>query len=414
MHGGIELDHVLVAGERQRLFRPALHAPAAMLDIPFVGRGLGRWRAGFRIRPVADLHHPHFVRLNARQPLHRPGQLVVQAGVAERGHLPAEALDHAHFVGLHRVKSAEDGQACGSDERRLTRRARCARFHSSDAVRWRAGRRYPGPTRSSRSEFIITQNEESCACAADIVRQQAVTNRLIDELQQQQTSVREVFSIMARDPESVDYNQIMGQLAEADSNINRISAEGAQTAEHELWAALQEASLAFSAEARRLLSDDSTETYATVDLFRDHEAFVSVIGRLLAANYRKANAAQAQMGSRSSRLLQSSYVVATASVLLGLIFAVFTVRVVSLLIRRMEWQTAELSRVSWHMLEDQEATARRFSHELHDELGQALTAIRTNLSALESQATPEGCRIAGAWWMRRSEMCGSSRSFCGR
>ena len=71
---------------------------------------------------------------------------------------------------------------------------------------------------------------------------------------------------------------------------------------------------------------------------------------------------------------------------LALIFAVVTVRMVSQLIRRLEWQTAELGRVSWHMLEDQEATARRFSHELHDELGQSLTAIKTNLSALAAAA----------------------------
>jgi signal transduction histidine kinase len=32
------------------------------------------------------------------------------------------------------------------------------------------------------------------------------------------------------------------------------------------------------------------------------------------------------------------------------------------------------------MLETQEATARRFSHELHDELGGSLTAIKTNLA----------------------------------
>jgi two-component system sensor histidine kinase UhpB len=32
------------------------------------------------------------------------------------------------------------------------------------------------------------------------------------------------------------------------------------------------------------------------------------------------------------------------------------------------------------MLETQEATARRFSHELHDELGGSLTAIKTNLT----------------------------------
>ena len=45
------------------------------------------------------------------------------------------------------------------------------------------------------------------------------------------------------------------------------------------------------------------------------------------------------------------------------------------------------------MLEDQEATARRFSHELHDELGQALTAIRTNLSAIESGGNGAPARL---------------------
>ncbi|HTP33893.1 MAG TPA: sensor histidine kinase, partial [Candidatus Acidoferrales bacterium] len=44
----------------------------------------------------------------------------------------------------------------------------------------------------------------------------------------------------------------------------------------------------------------------------------------------------------------------------------------------------ELARVSWQMLENQEATARRFSHELHDELGQSLTAVKTNLTAMNS------------------------------
>ena len=82
-----------------------------------------------------------------------------------------------------------------------------------------------------------------------------------------------------------------------------------------------------------------------------------------------------------------------ASVLLALVFAAITVRMVSQLIRGMEFQTAELGRVSWHMLEDQEATARRFSHELHDELGQSLTAIKTNLAALDSSGQPARARL---------------------
>jgi signal transduction histidine kinase len=43
-------------------------------------------------------------------------------------------------------------------------------------------------------------------------------------------------------------------------------------------------------------------------------------------------------------------------------------------------QSEELSRVSWQLLEKQESLARRLSHELHDELGQSLTALKTNLS----------------------------------
>ena len=220
--------------------------------------------------------------------------------------------------------------------------------------------------------------------AANLVREQAVANRLIDELQQQQASLSGVFSILARDPDSVDYEQIMSQLAEADRDISRISEEGAQTAERDLWIRLKQASLEFSGEARRLLTDEDAETYATIDLFRDHESFVSVVARLIAAEYRKVSAAQTQIDQRSSRLLSTSFLFATASVVLALVFAVVTVRLVSNMVRRMDQQTAELGRVSWHMLEDQEATARRFSHELHDELGQSLTAVKTNLTALES------------------------------
>ena len=128
--------------------------------------------------------------------------------------------------------------------------------------------------------------------AANIVREEALTNRLISELQHQQTSLSEVFSVMARDPDSVDYDHIMKQLEEADRDMNRISAEGAQTAERDLWARLQRASQAFSAEARRLLSDENVSTYRTIEVFRDHEAFVSVIARLLAGEYAKVNVAE--------------------------------------------------------------------------------------------------------------------------
>jgi len=220
--------------------------------------------------------------------------------------------------------------------------------------------------------------------ASSLVREQNVTNRLIDELQRQQTSLSEVFSVLARDPDTVDAEGIMSQLQQAGSDIDRISAEGARTPQSHLWKRLQETSATFSGEARRILTTVNPTTFSSIDLFRDHEAFTAVVARLLESEYRAVSAAQSQIDRRSARLLDTSMVFASAAVLLALIFAAVTVRLASQLIRGMEWQAAELGRVSFHMLEDQEAAARRFSHELHDELGQSLTAVKTNLAALDA------------------------------
>src|SRR5437879_4591110 len=79
--------------------------------------------------------------------------------------------------------------------------------------------------------------------AGSLLREQSVTNRLIDELHRRQMSLSEVFSVLARDPDSVDYDHIMAQLDEADRDIDRISAEGAQTPESRLWSRLKQSSM---------------------------------------------------------------------------------------------------------------------------------------------------------------------------
>jgi signal transduction histidine kinase len=81
--------------------------------------------------------------------------------------------------------------------------------------------------------------------------------------------------------------------------------------------------------------------------------------------------------------MRNTFILLGACLVLALICAFLTVRIVLELLRGIERQASELSRVSWHLLENQETTARRFSHELHDELGQSLTAVKANLHALE-------------------------------
>jgi signal transduction histidine kinase len=71
-----------------------------------------------------------------------------------------------------------------------------------------------------------------------------------------------------------------------------------------------------------------------------------------------------------------------ACVALSLACALLVVRASTALFLRLEHQAADLTQLQYQFLESQENAARRFSHELHDELGQVLTAVKANLSAL--------------------------------
>ncbi|MBV8553487.1 MAG: sensor histidine kinase [Acidobacteriaceae bacterium] len=80
---------------------------------------------------------------------------------------------------------------------------------------------------------------------------------------------------------------------------------------------------------------------------------------------------------------------------LSVLCAIWTVRATTALFRKLEQQSAELTGLQYQFLKAQEDIARRFSHELHDELGQALTAVKANLSALHDDPEParvEDCR----------------------
>jgi len=78
-------------------------------------------------------------------------------------------------------------------------------------------------------------------------------------------------------------------------------------------------------------------------------------------------------------------------VLLSLLVAFYTVRASTRVFRKLEQQTDELGRLQLQLLESQEQVARRFSHELHDELGQELTALKANLSAMRE--APDAARV---------------------
>ena len=252
--------------------------------------------------------------------------------------------------------------------------------------------------------------------AASLVQGQSLTNRLIDELQRQQVSFGEVFSVLARDPDSVDSERILAQLGEADRNIDRIADAGLKTPQQKLWMRLREASHAFSGEARRLLSIEDPETFSSRDLFRLHEQFIAVTARLIESNYRKILGAQEQIDADSELLGRQSLVLVGACLVLALVTTALTVRLAAQLVREMEWQTGELSRVSWHMVErpgEHRApllprVARRAGPVADGREGQSRGAGVRQWRQPQARLT-----IACTWWTRRSRTSGSFHSCCG-
>ncbi len=231
--------------------------------------------------------------------------------------------------------------------------------------------------------FVGVRNIHSIqASAATLVGEQDETSNLIEEIERERGALNAVLYHLARDPESVDRQKVLSDLKTVDENLKEVVDSAAGTPEEALALELRRAALDFSEEARRILAMEQIPSRLSRDLFHRHQQVASIVTKLIAASQAKSQSAQRMIDQRSKELVTESFVLLGASLALALLGTVLTVRMTTGLFRKMEWQASELSRVSWHMVENQEATARRFSHELHDELGQSLTALKTNLVSL--------------------------------
>ncbi len=231
--------------------------------------------------------------------------------------------------------------------------------------------------------FIGVNNARSIAAsAAELVTNQLVIARLLDEVEREQEVLNAAFYRLSRAPDVVDRERVLADLDQTDREIGRLVEQARGGPNEAAWNSLQRAVLDFSREARRLLSQRKVPTYSSRDLFFRHEEVTAVVARLVDLSYARAVETRKRVDRQSEQLAQESAILVGVCLLVALGSAIVTVRIAARVFRQMESQTGELSRVSFRMLETQESTARRFSHELHDELGGSLTAIKSNLSAI--------------------------------
>ena len=241
--------------------------------------------------------------------------------------------------------------------------------------------------------MVEVNNARSIAAsAAELVNNQLVTARLLDEVEREQEVLNAALYRLSSTPDTVNRARVLADLDQTDNEIRKMVTEARGGPNENEWNNLQRAVLDFSQEARQLLSGPADAGASSRDLFLRHEYVTTAVARLVDLTYAHAVETRRNMDRQSERLAEESAILLGACLLVALVGALVTVRIAARVFRQMESQTGELSRVSFRLLETQESTARRFSHELHDELGGSLTAIKSNLAAIAANPN-DGARI---------------------
>jgi len=214
-----------------------------------------------------------------------------------------------------------------------------------------------------------------------VVREQLVMARLLTDVQAEQNTLAAVLHQMAHMPEAINRESLLRSLENADVQLGRSARAAASTPEAQEWRVLEKTVREFSADVARVIREQQQASPETLSrLIARHDEVVRLEQELLDLSETRVTGTESSIEQESQRLAERSRWLLGACLALAVLCAVLTITFARRSIRRIEWQSQELSRVSWHMLQGQEAAARRFSHELHDELGQALAALKANLN----------------------------------
>lgn len=240
---------------------------------------------------------------------------------------------------------------------------------------------------SAAGLIAVRQSQRIRTSVAQLARDQLLIARLRHEVQMEESAMTEVLHQIAQfHPQPADKQRLLDDLDASDRQLARLS-QAAQTAGNdELWDDLTRSAKTFTKEAHQVLETDVYVPRERRDLlFTLHDHVVDLVNRLIKDSSEHLAVAEQEIERQSQDLSDDASMLLGSSFILAAVCAVLTVQFARRSIHRIQWQSEELSRVSWHMLQTQEEAARRFSHELHDELGQSLAAVRSNLTKGSTQ-----------------------------
>lgn len=225
----------------------------------------------------------------------------------------------------------------------------------------------------------LSQAEEIRRQASVLVDEHLSTLKLIEGLEFEQHRASTLLLAVSRP----GARRSISKLDEFERSLPGLAAEGAQILPSPLWADLTGIGQAYAATIREAMAHpEAIDT--TLPVVQDrYDEFIRLIDDALKLDALRAAAGGRSIAQASTQLTSESGGLLVGALILSLTCAFITIRFTQQSLQRIAWQGRELNRVSWHLIQGQEEAARRFSHELHDELGQALTGLKAIISAIQ-------------------------------
>lgn len=225
--------------------------------------------------------------------------------------------------------------------------------------------------------------------AAVMVREHLFTAHLIDDLEREEQRAGALLLGAIRGASNEDKRRrVLADLSAFESSLPPLIKEGEPALPSSVWGQLSEAGAAYSSDIRYTLEHRALDEASIAALDHRYQDFIHLSGQIVKEDSVRSAELDGRIERESSDLANSSGWMIGGCLILALMCAMLTIQFTFDSLRRIEWQAQELTRVSWHLIQGQEAAARRFSHELHDELGQSLTALKATLLAMKPAELP--------------------------
>lgn len=207
--------------------------------------------------------------------------------------------------------------------------------------------------------------------------------QLIDRLVQQQAALGVLIYSLAGERESLDPPNLEARLADGREKtlalVDEALRENQDAVEKEAWLAVREAAAPLYAEAQALTRQRRHNSPA---LSTHYEQLNAATNRLMEAAYDEAARTRtAQLALDAGELQAARNLFLLALALAGCCALVSGGMAVAWF-HSLKRHAATLAELSLHTLAEHEENARRFSQEMHDEFGQMLNAIESNLAVV--------------------------------